>query len=436
MKSVLRKHGVVHLFLVAVLLSTVGCGVARPRPGAQIVLAQSDVPRETAPAAGEDALDALAAGNQAFALELYRYLADRGEGNLFLSPHSISVALAMTYAGARSTTEAEMAEALHFTLPQHQLHPAFNALDLALSQRGEGSEGKDGEGFRLRVVNALWGQQDHAFLETYLDLLARNYGAGMRLLDFVADAEAARQAINGWVSEQTEGRIEDLIPEGALGELTRLVLTNAIYFNAAWAEPFEEEATQDGDFFPLDGTAVEVPLMRQQTGFGYTAGAGYQVIELPYDGHELSMVILLPDTGAFEAFEAGLDQAQLAAILAELSYQQLDLTMPRFEMTSKFSLTDALSALGMPEAFTEAADFSGIDGARALMISDVIHQAFVSVDEAGTEAAAATAVIMKLTSAPAEPQEVRVDRPFIFVIRDIQTGALLFVGRVMNPAAS
>ncbi len=429
-----------NLILLVALLGTLGCTAGPTEPagsGARIVLAQSDVSRVTAPSVSQEDQAALITGNQAFALDLYRALADGSDANLFLSPHSISVALAMTYAGARGTTEAEMAKALHFTLPQDRLHPTFNQLDLALSQRGEGAQGKDGEGFQLHIVNALWGQQDYAFLETYLDSLARNYGAGMRLVDFVTDTEAARQTINDWVSEQTEGRIEDLIPQGALDALTRLVLTNAIYFNAAWAEPFDKEATQDGPFFLLDGSSVTVPLMHKTASYGYTSGTGYQAVELPYDGHELSMVILLPDSGAFEAIEGSLDQAQLAAILGDLRYRQVDLTMPRFETTAKFGLTEALSALGMPEAFSMAADFSGMDGTKDLLITDVVHQAFVSVDEAGTEAAAATAVIVGLKAAmPEEPQVVRVDRPFIYLIRDIETGALLFIGRVLNPAES
>ena len=426
-----------NLLLLIVLPATAACGPTQGPGG--IALAQSDVQRVAAPAVSTGDQAELAAGNQAFALELYRYLAAQSDGNLFFSPHSISVALAMTYAGARGATEAEMARALHFTLPQDRLHPAFNGLDLALSRRGEGAEGKDGEGFRLRVVNALWGQKDYVFLPAFLDELARNYGAGMRLVDFVADAEAARQAINSWVAEQTEDRIKDLISPGVLDSLTRLVLTNAVYFNAAWAEPFEEGATQDGDFFLLDGTPVQVPLMQHGARYGYARGAGYQAVELPYDGYELSMVILLPDTGAYAAFEQGLEPAQLAAILGALEAQQVDLTMPRFETTAKFSLVEALSALGMPEAFSDAADFSGMDGSKDLLIGDVIHQAFVSVDEAGTEAAAATAVIMELKMAPMEPIEpvaVRVDRPFIYLIRDLETGALLFVGRVLNPAGS
>jgi serpin B len=328
-----------------------------------------------------------------------------------------------------------MADALHYTLPQDRLHPAFNALDLALASRGEGAQGKDGEGFRLNVANAIWGQAGYAFLPEFLDVLAVNYGAGMRLVDYVQASEAARVTINDWVSEQTEGRIEDLIPAGAIDSLTRLVLTNAVYFNAAWSMPFQEDRTEDGPFTLLDGSAVTVPMMQQTESFGYGTGKGYQAVELPYDGRELSMVLLVPDAGAFEAFEDALDVVQVERILGDLSPTQVALSMPKFEIESSFSLADALAALGMPEAFSPDADFSGMTGDRDLQISDVVHKAFVSVDEAGTEAAAATAVIMKLTAMPAEPVQVAVDRPFIFAIRDIQTNTILFVGRVVDPSA-
>ncbi|MGC9467974.1 MAG: serpin family protein [Anaerolineae bacterium] len=435
------KHLLKRSLLLVALLGIVGCTMSPPvndgqAQSGQIVLAASDESRVTNPEVPSEDLAALIEGNQAFALDLYHYLAQISDGDLFLSPHSITAALAMTYAGARGETEAEMAETLHFNLPQDRLHPAFNALDQALSQRGEGAEGKDGEGFRLHIVNALWGQKDYEFQQAFLDVLARNYGAGLRLVNFIEDAEAARQTINEWVSDQTEGRIEDLIPQGALDALTRLVLTNAIYFNAAWAEPFEERQTEQAPFYLLDGTTVEVPMMHQTTPFDYAAGEGYQAVALPYDGHELSMVILLPDTGEFTEFEQSLDSETLTAILEDFERQRLILSMPRFEMRSKFSLTDALTALGMPTAFTEEADFSGMTGNRELMITDVFHQAFVSVDEEGTEAAAATAVVVGLTSAmPGEPVEMTIDRPFIFLIRDNQTGAVLFVGRIFNPAA-
>jgi serpin B len=414
------------LLIVVVLMS---CA----QPVSSEVL-QSEKPRMTSPNVQDTDLASLVDGNDAFAFDLYQVLREK-EGNLFLSPYSISQALAMTYAGARGETEQQMAEALHFLLTQDKLHPAFNGLDLELGKRGEGAEGKDDEGFRLNIVNAIWGQRDYAFLDEFLDVLAVNYGAGLRTLDFITAPEDSRITINDWVSDQTEGRIEDLIPQGAIGPLTRLVLTNAIYFNAAWQYPFETNATQDGLFQLLDGTRVTVPMMRQGESYGYTEGDGFQAVELPYDGGELSMVVLLPDAGRFASFENSLNAQQVNEIIGKLEYQQVNLTMPKFEFESSFGLVDALTAMGMPVAFTESADFSGMTGSRDLFISDVIHKAFVSVDEAGTEAAAATAVIMKATSAPASPVEVTVDRPFLFLIRDIETGAILFVGRTLDPGS-
>jgi serpin B len=406
-----------------------------PSGMAQAGLVQADVERETVPAVGQVELAELVEGNSAFALDLYQAL--RGtEGNLFYSPHSISAALAMTYAGARAKTEEEMASTLHYTLPQGQLHPAFNGLDQELAGRGEGAQGKDGKGFRLNIVNAIWGQDGYPFLPQFLDTLARNYGAGLRIVDFVNATEAARLTINDWVSEQTEGRIEDLIPPDSIDAATRLVLTNAIYFNAAWAEPFVEDLTRDGAFHLLDGSEVVVPMMSQTTSHRYAQGDGYQAVEMAYDGQELSMLILLPEEGSFEAFEQALDVGRVEAIVKDLGYQQVALTLPSFEFDTKFSLGKTLAEMGMPLAFSSSADFSGMTGTRELFISQVIHQAFVSVDEAGTEAAAATAVMMKLSAAPGAPVEVRVDHPFVFFIRDNATGAILFAGRVVNPASS
>lgn len=419
------------VLLISLLAGVVGC--KPPTSGADVVLAQSEKPRAAAGAPVAD-VTALVDGNTAFAFDLYARVAAGNGDNLFYSPYSISQALAMTYAGARGTTEQQMAETLHFTLAQAALHSAFNGLDQALAQRGAGAQGKDGKGFRLNVVNALWGQQGYEFLPAYLDVVAENYGAGLRLLDFAQHTEAARQTINAWVAEQTEDRIQDLLPQGTLDELTRLVLTNAIYFNAAWAEPFQEGQTADAPFYLLDGSQVNAPMMHKTTQYGYAEGAGYQAVELPYDGHQLAMVILKPDADTFTAFEQGLTGAQVQAILEQMQYQQVALAMPKFEMESEFSLAETLSALGMPDAFSGQADFSGMDGTRNLVISDVIHKAFVSVDEAGTEAAAATAVVMGLTAAmPGEPVAVTLDHPFLFFIRDLETGAILFVGRVMNP---
>ncbi len=418
------------LLAVILLLSLVGCCVE----GAQIGMALSDKHREISPDISTSDLTALVDGNSAFAFDLYQALSDQ-EGNLFYSPYSISLALAMTYAGARGETEQQMANTLQFTLPQDRLHPAFNGLDLELASRGEGAAGKDEKGFRLNIVNAIWGQKDYEFLAEFLDVLAENYGAGLRLLDFVNSPEESRITINDWVSDQTEGRIEDLIPQGVVDALTRLVLTNAIYFNAAWLNPFNEELTGDGTFHLLDGTEVTVPMMMQTESLGYAEGDGYQVVELPYDGDELSMVIFLPETNRFEEFEDSLDAAGVSGMVQDVEYREVALTMPTFEFESEFSLAETLAAMGMPIAFSAAADFSGMTGNRDLTIAEVLHKAFVSVDEAGTEAAAATAVVMRLTAAPEGLVEVTVDHPFIFLIRDVETGAILFVGRVVDPSA-
>jgi len=417
-----------YLISIGLVLLTGLAACSQPASSNMVI---SDKPR-AAGTSGIVDLAALVEGNNAFAFDLYSAL--KGEqGNLFYSPYSISQALAMTYAGARDTTEKEMAGTLHFTLPQHSLHPAFNSLDQQLKARGQGAKGKDGKGFRLNIVNAIWGQVGYSFLADYLDLLAQNYGAGLRTLDFRTAPESSRQIINKWVGDQTEQRIKDLIPVGAIEPFTRLVLTNAIYFNAAWANNFEKSMTQPAPFHLLEGQTVDVPMMRQTERLGYAAGDGYQAVSLPYDGRELEMVVLLPDAGMFAEFEKSLDADKAGSIIKAIVPRQVALSMPRFKFESEFSLGKLLSSMGMPTAFSSQADFSGMTGNLELSISEVIHKAFVGVDEAGTEAAAATAVIMRATAMPTTPLEVTVDRPFIFLIRDIQTGSLIFVGRVINP---
>jgi serpin B len=431
------KNMLLGVLMVVTLLPLAGCGNLSDVLGGQQAPGESvssKKQRVTSPDVAVSDWADLVNGNSAFTFDLYQALREEN-GNLFYSPYSISLALAMTYAGARGETEQQMADTLHFILSQDHLHPTFNALDLELARRGEGAEGKDGEGFRLNIVNAIWGQEGYTFLSEFLDVLAENYGAGLRLLDFMEAPEESRVTINDWVSEQTEGRIEDLIPPGLITALTRLVLTNAIYFNAAWQHPFKEDMTDDGTFHLLDGGEVTVPMMRQTESFPYAEGEGYQAVELLYDGRELSMVILLPEAGGFEAFEGLLDAKRVDVILEHLAPSQVALTLPKFEFESGFSLKNTLAAMGMPVAFSGGADFSGMDGTGGLFIADVIHKAFVSVDEAGTEAAAATAVVMMKGAAPEPSIEVTIDRPFVFLIRDIETGAILFVGRIVNPSA-
>jgi serpin B len=431
------KKILVWLAMVVLLIPAAACSQPAASPAASPTVAgvvQSDKPRVTSPQVDETELVPLVEGNSTFAFNLYQALREEND-NLFYSPYSMSLALAMTYAGARGETERQMADTLHFTLSQDRLHPAFNSLDIELGKRGEGAEGKDGEGFRLHIVNAVWGQKGYHFLPTFLDVLAENYGAGLRTLDFANAPEESRLIINDWVSDQTENRIEDLIPEGLIDILTRLVLTNAIYFNAAWQYPFSEGATGDSQFYLLDGGEVTVPMMSQTESFGYAEGDDHQAVELPYDGGELSMVILLPREGHFETFEESLNTERVDAIISALNHSQVALAIPKFEFQSAFKLRETLIAMGMPVAFAGDADFSGMTGGRELFISQVVHKAFVSVDEAGTEAAAATAVIMKVTALPTTPVEFTANRPFIFLIRDIETGSLLFIGRILNPAA-
>ena len=421
------KKALLFMLIAIMLFGLVACA----QPVSSEVL-QSDKQRVTSPVATQAGLATLVDGNSAFAFGLYQALRE-ADGNLFYSPYSISLALAMTYAGARGETEKQMTDTLHFDLLQNRLHPAFNNLDLELGRRGQGAKGKDGEGFRLHIVNAIWGQKDFKFLPEFLDLLAENYGAGLRTLDFMKASEQSRIIINKWVSDQTEERIKDLIPQGTIDELTRLVLTNAIYFNAAWQYPFEKDATSNSAFYLLNGDKITVPMMRQAESFGYAEGDGYQVVELPYDGRELSMLVLLPQTNRFELFEESLNAQRVDDIVKNLNTREVVLTMPKFEFESSFGLKKTLTAMGMPVAFSAGADFSGMTGNPDLFIGEVLHKAFVSVDEAGTEAAAATAVIMELTAMPGEPVEVTIDRPFIFLIRDIESATILFIGRVVNP---
>ncbi|MDO8472905.1 MAG: serpin family protein [Dehalococcoidia bacterium] len=374
----------------------------------------------------------LVQGNTAFALALYQALRSN-EGNLFYSPFSVSEALAMAYAGARGTTEKQMTSTMSFNLPQDRLHSAFSALDREVASRGQDAKGKEGRGFRLHVINAIWGQKGYDFLPDFLSILSANYGAGLRELDFQGAPDESRLSINKWVSDQTEGKIEDLLKQGTLSPKTRMVLTNAIYFNAAWQNPFQELATRDGSFRLLLGGTVKVPMMAMTEALGYARGSNFDAVQLMYDGEELSMVMLVPEIGQFEAFEKSLSAKKVDDTLKGLQPQKVALTMPKFRIESDFRLGKVLSAMGMPAAFSSGADFSGMTSKPDLFISDVVHKAMVAVDEQGTEAAAATGVIV-VGSPPGAPIRVTIDRPFVFLIRDNPTGTILFVGRVVDPS--
>ncbi len=397
------------------------------------MLNQEMLGEETSQPITQEEIDAQVQGNNAFAFDLYQKLSVE-DGNLFYSPYSISLALAMAFAGAGGETESQMAQTLHYDFGQEKLHPVFKALSDELAGRSyEDATPEEGRGLKLNVANAAWGQEGYAFLDSYLGVLSENYDGGLKTVDFINATEEARLTINDWVADQTEDRITDLIAPGVLSDMTRLVLTNAVYFNAAWEYPFSEEVTSPDQFFPENADPVEVDMMHQSEDFLYGEGQGYQAIALPYERKELSMLILLPDKDQFAAFESELTSGKVESILEEMARQEVILSMPKFTFKSDFSLGSTLAAMGMPNAFSEAADFSGITGDRDLFISNVIHKSFVAVDEEGTEAAAATAVVFDTTASPLEPAVMTIDRPFIFMIRDHQTNSILFVGRVLDP---
>jgi serpin B len=285
------------------------------------------------------------------------------------------------------------------------------------------------------MVNALWGQRGYHFLPGFLDTLAQYYGAGLRALDFGANPDGSRITINNWVADQTAQKIKDLLPPRSITPETRLVLTNAVYFKAGWKTSFTAENTREGPFTLPGGSQIRVPMMTKSDSLGYLAGDAYVAVELPYKGDQLSMILLVPPAGGVDALERGLNASQVSALFANLERRQVALTLPKFRFEFGLSLAQKLRTLGMEVPFTDAADFSAMTAEEPVKIGDVIHKAFIGVDEKGTEAAAATAVIIVPTSVgPGNEVQVTVDRPFLFLIRDIPTSSVLFLGRVGNPA--
>lgn len=374
-------------------------------------------------------LQTLVKGNNAFALDLYAQLKTQ-EGNLFLSPYSISTALAMTFAGARENTEKQMAQVLHFTLEQKRLHSAFSSSETQLKDYVE-------EGIKLDIANALWLQTGYNFLKDFLELTEKHYDAGLNHVDFAKDSEAARRKINIWVEQKTNDKIQKLIKPGMITSITRLVLTNAIYFKGEWTNQFEEELTQENPFYITPEATVDVPMMNQEDRFKYFESDELQVIEVPYKGDDLSMVILLPiKKDGLTELEDSVNTDRLQEWMNALAWRQVTVFFPKFTMTCEFKLGSVLADMDMPIAFTEEADFSGMTGEKDLFISRVVHKAFVDVSEEGTEAAAATGVLMEHLSVvePTPPTVFRADHPFIFMIRDNHSGSILFIGRVVDPS--
>jgi serpin B len=406
------------LFFAAMLLVFGSCGGV-PSPGARPVQGAKDVD-----------LKPIAQNINAFTLDMFRTLRENEDPgtNTLASPYSVATALAMVYAGANGPTADKMRTALHFAANTPEFHNAIGNLGKSLVATDD---------YQLRVANALWPHLRYTLLDSYLELMREAYETDVTALDYIGESGEARETINAWVEKATKDRIRDLIPEGALNADTRLVLTNAIYFKGLWVSQFKKDFTADAPFTLLDDSTTEAPMMTQREDFRYMENDWIQAVDLSYAGDRIAMTILLPGNPADLArLEAELTPDWLQQTLDAMAEQEIDLSIPRFTTDAKYSLTQQLSSMGMGIAFTDDADFSGISGVPDLFISDVIHQAFIEVNEEGTEAAAATAEPMA-TATEAIPMEVpsfRADHPFIYLLRDRETGCILFTGVLAKPA--
>jgi len=376
----------------------------------------------------EEGIKNVVNANNEFSFDLYPKLAESNSSNIFYSPYSIYSAMAMTYEGAQGKTADEMKFVFRFP-ESNILRSNFAAIYNKINE--------ENEAYELKTGNALWVQKDYAFLKDYLDRIKKYYGGKAENLDFINEKEKSRKTINAFIEEQTNNKIKDLIPAGFINELTRLVLTNAIYFKGTWEWEFDESKTREEDFKIAPDNTVKVQMMNMSPDpdkikFNYAKTDDLQMLELPYKGNKISMLILLPSKD-LESIESSLTVEKINDYKNEMKETKLDsISLPKFEFDTKYFINDALKELGMPTAFSGNADFSGMTGQKDLFISSVIHQAYIKVDEKGTEAAAATAVTMKL-GIILEKEIFNADHPFIFIIQEKDTGNILFSGRVVNP---
>ena len=372
-------------------------------------------------------VQAVVIGNSEFALDLYKKIGEtEASKNSFFSPFSISTALSMTYAGAKGNTAKQMADTMHFRLTPIDQHAAFGELSAALNSAGKG--------YKLEIANALWGQQGYAFQPEFLSLIQKYYNGGFNTVDFVGQTEMARGTINQWVEQKTNDKIKNLLPQGALTTDTRLVLTNAIYFKGDWATKFKPELTKPASFNIGPSETVTVPMMYQNGSFRFAEMDGVKLLEMPYVGGDLSMIVVLPKADIAELGKT-LELNSLNELLSKATEQEVNVFLPKFKFEAEYQLKDLLIGMGIVDAFAlPPADFSGISGYKDLYITKVIHKAIIEVNEEGSEAAAATAVVVGTKSFIVKP-EFKADRPFLFLIRHNATGSILFLGRVMNPEA-
>jgi serpin B len=370
-------------------------------------------------------------GNTTFALKVFREISRDTTNNVMISPISLTLCLGMAYAGARGETASQMAQALRFLLPQRDLHRGLGWLSSELVGRGDSTSNASP---KFKMANAIWVEKTMAIERPFVEDLTTNYGAGLHEQSFRGDPNGARKTINGWVERATEDRIKDLIPAGIINSQTRLVLTNAVYFLASWAQPFRERATTFDFFHPLSGKKRTSPLMQKTAKYNYMDGDGFAAVELDYAGGQLSMLAIVPDRGTYQEFATSLDTQVLSTILKRLTKKKLWLLIPRFTFESELDVGDSMRALGMKDAFSvQRADFSGMTGAPDLSVSAILQKTFVKVDERGTEAAAATVLAARGKSKRPPTPMLKIDRPFIFLIRDKPTGTVLFIGRMSEP---
>ena len=411
MKLNLILKTAITLLLIAILL---GCSQTQTADDTQ--------------ATAEGVNEVIKANNQ-FAFSLYKELRNDSE-NIFFSPYSISAALAMTYEGAKGKTAEEIQKIFDFPADDISRRSSFAKIYNDLNK----NENK----YDLSTANALWGQRNFSFEEEYIKTVKDYYAGKLENLDFKTEAEESRKIINKWIEQQTNNKITDMIPSGAIDSLTRLVITNAIYFKGDWLIEFDKKNTRDQDFKISEGSEIKVPMMGlrgEKAEFSYAETDDVQLIELLYQGEEISMLVILPKEGTLDDFEKSLDYEKLSELKNQLEKQRVDVYLPKFKFETKSMLKQALSGMGMPTAFSEYADFSGMTNQERLKIAEVIHQAYIDVNEEGTEAAAATAVVMKTVSISPIIPVFRADSPFIFLIQQKDTGNILFMGRVLNPVS-
>jgi len=403
-----------------------------------IVAAMSIYSYATLPSKADDSgataegVNEVVGGNNEFAFDLYSELNKGEDNNIFFSPYSMSTAVAIAYEGAEGETEQEMQDVFHFPEDQNTMRSSFARIFNTLN--------KGSSKYILHTANALWAQEDYAFLEEYTDAVERYYGAEATNVDFVGDTESVRLRINHWVESQTNNKIENLLTPGSINPITSLVITNAVYFKGDWANKFDKRDTKVEDFTTAGGEVVQADMMRlrdDDIDFNYAETDALQILEMPYKGEELSMLIILPKDDSGDGLgdvEVTLDADELENLKSRFKEEEVHIYMPKFTFETKYSMADTLSDMGMPTAFTwPGADFSGMDGTHILYISKVVHQAFVEVNEEGTEAAAATGIVMTMGAAPSQYKVFRADHPFIFIIQEKNTGSILFMGRIVDP---